>query len=102
MDLENMVDEAVTKLTAGGHIGSVIIVAVLVLIAIAIFTKPLRMIVKAAINTVIGFISLIAINYVGAFIGITIGVNWINAIVIAILGVPGVCLLFVLKWLSMI
>jgi inhibitor of the pro-sigma K processing machinery len=102
MDIENMVDGAVTKLTAGDHIGSLIIVALLVVAAVFIFTKPIRKMIKLAINTVFGFISLIIVNYIGAFIGVTIGVNWVNAIIVAILGVPGVCLLFVLKWISMI
>ena len=63
------------------------------------FTSPIKIIFKLLLNTILGFFALIAINYFGAFIGLTIGVNFINALVIGCLGVPGVGLLLLLRWL---
>ena len=79
-----------------------IITVVLVLVCILIFTKPIRFILKLLINTLIGFVVLILINKFGSYIGVTLGVNWINAAVVGILGVPGVALLLILRWLMII
>ena len=46
-----------------------------------------------------GFVILFVVNWLGAFIGLSLGVNWINALVAGILGVPGVVLLIVIKYL---
>ena len=75
------------------------IVIVLIILVIKIFTKPIKWILKLLINTVIGFVALIVINAVGSLIGVSIGINWINALVVGILGMPGVGLLLVLQWL---
>ena len=79
-----------------------IITVVLVLVCILIFTKSIRFILKLLINTLIGFVVLILINKFGSYIGVTLGVNWINAAVVGILGVPGVALLLILRWLMII
>ena len=50
----------------------------------------------------LGFLILILINYLGSYIGISIGINWINALVVGILGLPGAALLLILHWLTII
>lgn len=79
-----------------------IIVVALIFIVLKLFKTPLRLLFKLLINTIGGFITLMIINFFGSFIGITIGVNWLNAVIIAILGMPGVGLLLILKWLMII
>ncbi|NLL39940.1 MAG: Pro-sigmaK processing inhibitor BofA [Clostridiales bacterium] len=74
-------------------------VILMLLLVMRIFTSPIKIIFKLLLNTILGFFALIAINYFGAFIGLTIGVNFINALVIGCLGVPGVGLLLLLRWL---
>jgi len=54
------------------------------------------------LNIALGFISLIIINILGSFIGISIGINWLNALVVGIFGVPGAALLLILQWLLLI
>ena len=80
-------------------VGIIIGVLLLLLLVFKIFLTPIRIIFKLALNTVLGFFALILINYFGAMIGISIGVNLINALVIGCLGVPGVGLLLLLRWL---
>lgn len=82
--------------------GIIIIVAILALVVFTILRKPIKIIFKLILNTVIGFLALFAINYLGAFIGITIAVNWINAVIIGVLGVPGVALILLLKWIAVV
>jgi len=47
----------------------------------------------------IGFVALFVFNFLGGFVGISLGLNWINAIVTGVLGLPGVILLLLLKYL---
>lgn len=66
---------------------------------IKLFLTPLRWIFKLLINTAVGFAALWVLNFFGDFIGISLGLNWINALVVGVLGFPGVVLLLVLKYL---
>ena len=54
---------------------------------------------KLLINTLVGFAALWVLNFFGDFIGISLGLNWINALVVGVFGFPGVVLLLVLKYL---
>ena len=51
------------------------------------------------LNTAIGFAALFLLNFFGSAIGITLGLNWINALVIGVAGFPGLVLLLLLKYL---
>lgn len=79
----------------------IIIIVIFALIILAILRKPIKIILKLALNTLIGFLSLFVLNWLGAFIGVSIAVNWINALLVGIFGVPGVALILLLKWLVM-
>lgn len=75
-----------------------IAIGVLVLIAIYLFTKPIRLILKLLINTALGFAALFLINKLGADFGIALDITWQNAVVTGIFGIPGVAVLLGLKW----
>ena len=63
----------------------VVIAAVfLVWLVIRLFRKPIRWILKLLLNTAIGFAALFLLNFFGSAIGITLGLNWINALVIGV------------------
>jgi len=79
-------------------IGTLVIVAVLIFICVIIIKKPIGCLLRLVANTVCGFLALFVINFLGGYIGISIGVNWINAVVIGIFGLPGVALLLILPW----
>ena len=65
----------------------VVIAAVfLVWLVIRLFRKPIRWILKLLLNTAIGFAALFLLNFFGSAIGITLGLNWINALVIGVHG----------------
>lgn len=80
----------------------ILFVAVLVIGFLKLFRGPAKFIVKLLLNTLFGFIALILINIVGVFIGVSIGINWFNAVIVGIFGVPGVALLLILQWLLLI
>lgn len=82
--------------------GVIIIIAILVLVIFTILKKPIKIVFKLILNTVIGFVALLILNWLGGFIGVTIAVNWINAVIVGVLGVPGVALILLLQWLTVI
>jgi len=81
-------------------VSSVVIIAVLIALGLAIIKFPIKIIFKLLLNTALGFVALLLINAAGSFVGITIAVNWINAAIVGILGIPGVALVLLLQWLA--
>ena len=75
------------------------IVSMMILLLIKLFKTPLKWIFKLVINGGLGFIGLFILNLIGGLIGIELGLNWVNAIVVGFLGVPGIILLLLLKYL---
>lgn len=70
----------------------------LVWLLIKLFKKPIKLMLKLACNTGIGYISLFLLNHFGEAIGVSLGFNWINALIIGVLGYPGLVLLLLLKY----
>ncbi len=81
------------------YAGAAIAGLILLIAVVRVFIAPIRIILKLALNTALGFAGLIALDLFGAYIGISLGVNLINAAVVGTLGIPGLALLLLLKWL---
>lgn len=77
-----------------------IIVAVLMIwLLLKILKTPLKWVWKLLINAAGGFISLFVLNFLGGFVGLSLEITWLNAIVVGILGLPGVLLLLLIKYI---
>ncbi|MDR3278741.1 MAG: pro-sigmaK processing inhibitor BofA family protein [Oscillospiraceae bacterium] len=76
----------------------IVIAAALALILISILKAPIKLLFKLILNTAVGFLALFAINYAGALFGVHLAVNWVNAVMIGVLGIPGAALVFLLSW----
>lgn len=63
-----------------------------------VFSTPLRLVLKLLVNTLLGFPALWVVHLTAGFTGITLGLNLWNALVVAILGVPGFVLLLLIQW----
>ena len=74
----------------------------LVLIIFKLFSAPLRLALKAGANTVLGFLALIALDLFSPILGLHIGVNLINALIVGILGLPGLALLVLMQWVFLV
>jgi len=83
------------------EIGIIIAAAALILLVLAIIKFPIKIIFKLILNTVIGFAALLLLNFAGGYIGVAITVNWLNALIVGVLGVPGVALILLLQWLAL-
>lgn len=64
-----------------------------------LFKTPLKLAMQVLLNTLLGFGALFLLNLTQAVTGISLGVNLLNALVIGILGVPGLGLLLLVQWL---
>lgn len=59
---------------------------------------PLKVILKLAVNSLIGGLVIILINAVGTGFGILIPLNVLNALIVGVLGLPGAILLLILSF----
>ena len=84
MDLKTVV-----LLTVGG--------LVLLAVAARAFSAPLRLAAKAAVNTLLGMGALLLLNATAAVTGLRLGLNLFNALVVGILGIPGLVLLLLVQ-----
>ena len=77
---------------------SLLILAVLLLV---VFRRPLAWLLRALGRSVVGlgFLALWAES--GVLAGLSLGVNAFNAVALGLLGIPGLGLLLLLRWLSL-
>lgn len=75
-----------------------LLIAVPALAALVLLRKPLRWLLRLGGRTLAGLAGLFAFSQVGGLIGVTLGVNLVNALVVALLGLPGFGLLLMANW----
>jgi inhibitor of the pro-sigma K processing machinery len=80
------------------------ILALIVPVLIAIFVIKLllsqvKLIWKIAVNSLSGFICLWLLNLASGLTGIVFEINFITALVVGFLGIPGILLLLVFQFL---
>ena len=80
-------------------IALVLVAALIITLLLKIFKAPLKLAFKLLINSGLGFLALLLINFLGEPLGIALGVSWLNALVIGVLGVPGALLLVIINLL---
>ena len=69
-----------------GFVGALIALIIIV----KIFAWPIKKIIKLAINVAIGVALLFLFNSFGAaWLGILLPINWITALIVGLLGIPG-------------
>ena len=67
-------------------------------VALSALQKPLRSLARLLARTSAGLAILWLLSKVGGLIGVTLGVNLFNALVLGVLGAPGFGLLLMLPW----
>lgn len=71
--------------------------AFLVLGVVRLFSAPLKFALKVILNTLLGFLALFLLGLTAPLTGFALGLNLFNALIIGILGVPGLVLLVLLQ-----
>ena len=69
---------------------------ILIFLVGKIFLWPLKIVLKLAANSLIGGLTILVINAIGAGFGIFIPLNVLNALIVGALGIPGAALLLIL------
>jgi inhibitor of the pro-sigma K processing machinery len=72
------------------------------LLAKFVFHVNAKRLIELIINIVIGLVVLWLINKFGGSLGIAIPINFITALIVGILGVPGVIILILLNLIGII
>jgi len=73
-------------------------VGLLMLAVLLALRRPLLRALRLAGRCMGGLAALSLLHPVGQFIGVTVGINAMNALVLGVLGVPGFALLLMLQW----
>lgn len=73
-------------------------VAVAVLMALALFRRPLGALGRLLARSGLGLAFLWLFRGIGGLVGIQLGVNLFNSLVLGLLGVPGLALLMMAQW----
>ena len=72
---------------------TILIAVLLVFFVIRLFKKPIRFLFKLLFNTILGYIVLILINHFGMYIGVSLPIDLLKAVIVGFLGLPGVIIL---------
>ena len=59
---------------------------------------PVVRLLRLALRSSVGLAALALFSQVGQLVGVTLGVNLVNALVLGLLGVPGFGLLLMVQW----
>ena len=65
---------------------------------VRVFSAPLRLALKVLGNTLLGFLALWGVQLTAGVTGIALGLNLWNALVVGVLGLPGLLLLLLTQW----
>lgn len=68
------------------------------LLALALLRRPLAALGRLALRSGLGLVFLWLFQGVGALLGVTLGVNLLNGLVLGALGPPGFALLLLAQW----
>ncbi len=69
------------------------IVLAIVLLILKVLGKSMKILIGVLVNALIGFVVLTVLK----LIGLGVAVNWISALIVGLLGVPGLIIVLVLQ-----
>ena len=88
----------VSDMLIASTVGSLVVVAVLVFLAIKLLTAPMKWIFKFLLHALIGLVILFVVNFVGGFFDLyPVPMTLPNYLIAGIFGIPGVIVLIVLN-----
>jgi inhibitor of the pro-sigma K processing machinery len=76
-----------------GSIVTFIVAVAIVLLILKVLGKSVKFLIGVLVNAAIGFIVLFVLN----LLGLGVAVNWISALIVGFLGVPGLILVLILQ-----
>lgn len=82
------------------NILALIVPALIAIFVIKLLLSQVKLIWKLAVNSISGFICLWLLNLASGLTGIVFEINFITALVVGFLGIPGIVLLLVFQFLG--
>ena len=76
-----------------------IVAAVFLVLFFRLIRLPLKWAFKLLLHAIAGFVMLFFVNFFGSYIDISLEMSWLNAIVSGVLGIPGVVILLLFKYI---
>lgn len=73
--------------------------AAFLLLFLRILRLPLKLLMKLALHALTGFIFLFILNFLGSSVGISLEIDALHCIIAGALGVPGVILMLIVKYI---
>ncbi len=70
-----------------------------ILAGLFLLRRPLTRLVHLTVRSLGALAALVLLSPAAKLFGVTLGINWLNALVMGLLGVPGFGLLLMLQWL---
>ena len=70
------------------------------LVALALFRRPLAVLGRLALRSGLGLVFLWLFRGLGGLLGVNLGVNLLNGLVLGALGLPGFALLLMAQWVG--
>ena len=67
-------------------------------VCLRVFAAPLKLALKVLVNSALGCGAVWLLNLTTTVTGRSLGLNWFNALLIGILGLPGFGLLLLVQW----
>ena len=67
-------------------------------VVLKLLALPMKLIIKLVINGIVGGILIFVVNLIGTNFGFMIDLNWITALIVGFLGVPGVIIVAILQF----
>ena len=67
-------------------------------LALVLFRRPLEALCRLAVRSGLGLVCLWLFQGVGGLLGVRLGVNLLNSLILGALGAPGFALLLLVQW----
>jgi len=72
---------------------AILFLLVIIFIIAKLIMKPIKLVWKLVINSIIGLVLLMLANYVGAYFDFSLPLNVLTVLIAGFLGIPGILLL---------
>ena len=75
-----------------------LVIALTVVTCLRLLRRPLKLLLRLAVSSSLGFGALWLLQYTSAYTGLSLGLNLFNILTVGVLGLPGLGLLVLLQW----
>jgi inhibitor of the pro-sigma K processing machinery len=71
----------------------ILVLLLVIYFASQVFLKPIKLLWKLLLNSVLGLILLVAVNFIGGYFSFALPINVVTVLISGFLGIPGILML---------